>query len=288
MNLRSLATRTAAAGAVSALAAGALIGVSTTAANAATVTDTYTCVMTGVYSGNFDMTVSGELPVPQYWAGAAVPAGLVNLTASATVPADAAALLGGAGVTGAKSDDYALTLGNGSVPIPISGNFASDGTTTTWQASGSNLDFVTGDPGVVDGFLPMSFTLQPTKADGTTFGSLTCTVTDAAPAEIVTDFPLLRQSSETVVTPTVIKVKKGKVAKIPATVSSTSMGGPVTGKVVAKEGTKTLAKGTLKAGKVTLKLPKTLKLGKHKVTVKYLGIPSVKGSSDKVVVKVVK
>jgi hypothetical protein len=62
----------------------------------------------------------------------------------------------------------------------------------------------------------------------------------------------------------------------------------VSGKVVAKEGSKTLRTATLKNGKVVLNLGKKLKVGKHKITVTYLGIPSVGGSSDKVVVKVVK
>ena len=65
MNLRSIAARTVVAGATTALAAGALVGISTTAANAATVTNTYTCSLPSVYSGDFDLTVTGEIPVPQ-------------------------------------------------------------------------------------------------------------------------------------------------------------------------------------------------------------------------------
>lgn len=286
MKFRTITTRAAVAGATTALAAGAFVAVAAPA-NAATVTDTYTCTMTGVYQGDFAMEVSGDLPVPQYWAGAAVPAGLVNLTATATVPADAAGLLAGVGVTGAKSDDYALSLGDRPVPIPISGDFVTEGETTTWEASGTNLDFVTANPGTVDGFLPETFTLLPTKEDGSTFGSLTCVVTDGDPAEIVTDFVLLRQSSAT--TAKNVTVKKGKAAIVPVKVESTSLSVPVTGgKVVAKQGTKTLDTAKVKDGKAKLNLGKKLKVGKHKITVKYLGIPSVGGSKDNATVTVKK
>lgn len=291
MKLRSITARAAGAGAVTALVAGGLVAATTTAATAATAVSNYTCAMPGVVTFDTAMTVSGDLPVPQYWAGAAVPAGLVNITASATVPAEVAGALGGAGVTGAKSDDYALTLGNGSVPIPLSGSFATNGGNTTWEATGSNLDFMTGDPGVVDGFLPTTFTMNATKADGSTFGApLTCTLKDPAPGEIVTDFTLLRQSSATVANADKpLTVTKGRKALLPVVVTSTSIGGPVSaGKVVVKEGTKTLGSATLKNGKAKVNLGTKLAVGKHNVLVKYLGIPSVKGSSDKAVVIVKK
>lgn len=288
MNLRSIAARTVVAGATTALAAGALVGVSTTAANAATVTNTYTCSLPSVYSGDFDLTVTGEIPVPQYWAGAAVPAGLLTVTAEATVPADAAALLGAAGVTGAKSDDFGFALGTATVPVPLKGNFASEGGTTKWKAEGANLGFTTPDPGTYDALMPTAFTMTTMQGENPSV-SLNCAIKEGStPAAISEDFTLLKQSSKTEVVPTVIKVKKGKAAKIPASVSSTSMGGAVSGKVVAKEGAKTVGSGTLKAGKVVLNLGKKLKVGNHKITVTYLGIPSVNGSSDKVTVKVTK
>ncbi len=287
MNLRKITTRAVVAGATTALAAGAFVGVTSTAANAVIVSNTYTCTLTGIYSGDFAMTVSGELPVPQYYAGASVPAGIISIEVSATVPADAAALLGAYDVTGAKSDDYALTLGSGAVPIPIAGDFVAADGATTWEATGANTAFVTGNPGTVDGFLPEAFTLLPTKADGTTFGSLACALKDATPAEIVTDFPLQKRSSQTVAKN--VTVKKGKAAVVPVTVSSTTLAGLNGGKVVAKEGKKTL--GTAKVnskGKASLNLGKTLKVGKHKITLTYSGIPSMGGSTGKVTVTVKK
>jgi hypothetical protein len=288
MNLRKITTRAVVAGATTALAAGVLVGVTGTAANAATVSNNYSCDMPGLVTFPTKVTVTGELPLPYYWAGATIQAGLIQppLTVSATVPSTVAGALGGYGVTGAKSDDYALALGNGSAPFPVSGKFKTEGGATTWEASGSNAEFTTGDPGVVDGFLPTSFTLVPTKDDGTTLGSLTCTLTDAAPAEIVTDFELMKQSSET--SAPAVKAKKGKKAVLPVSVTSTSLGGPVAGKVTAKEGSKVLATGTLTNGAVKLNLGKKLKVGKHKITVTYAGLPSVGGSTAKTTVTVKK
>ncbi|CAI9408433.1 Ig-like domain repeat protein [Nocardioides sp. T2.26MG-1] len=288
MILRSFTTRTAVAGAVTALAAGAMVGVATSPANAATVTNTYTCSLPSVYSGDFDLTVTGEIPVPQYWAGATVPAGLLTVTAEATVPADAAGLLGAAGVTGARSDNFGFALSTSTVPVPLKGDFVTEGGSTKWKATGANTAFTTPNPGTYDALMPAAFDMTTMQGD-TDSVTLNCVLKEGTTAAAISsNFTLLKQSSKTVVTPTVIKVKKGKAAKIPATVSSTSLGGPVSGKVVAKEGTKTLKAARLKNGKVVLNLGTKLKLGKHRITVKYLGIPSVGGSSDKVVVKVVR
>jgi Bacterial Ig-like domain (group 3) len=110
---------------------------------------------------------------------------------------------------------------------------------------------------------------------------------DETPATLASIL-LLKQSSETTA-PATVKVKKGKAAKFTAKATSTSMTGlAVPGKVVAKEGKKTLDTATLKSGKAALNLGKKLTVGKHKITVTYLGTPSVKGSSATVVVKVVK
>jgi hypothetical protein len=285
MNLRHLTARTAVAGVTAALAAGALVGIAAPAANAASVTNTYTCAIPSLYSGDFAVTVTGSLPVPQYFAGAPVPAGLVNVSASVAVPADAAGLLKSVGDTGAKSDDFALKFGTTTVPEPLSGTFVTSGSTTTWEATGTNKAFVTPAPGVVSAVLPKTFSLTATGASPVT---LTCTLKDA-PAKTLTSIQLLKQTSA-VTAKAPKKVKKGKLATVAVTAKSLSIKGlPVTGNVVAKEGKKVLGKGALsKAGKLTLKLGKKLKVGKHKVTVTYLGNPSVKGSSVKTVVKVVK
>lgn len=286
MKLRTITSRAAAAGATTALAAGALVGVTTTSAVAAEVTNTYTCV-NSLFEISFDqtMTVSGELPVPQYWAGAAVPAGLLNLTVSAPVDPTVAGMLGGYGVTSARSDDYTIALGTGTVPVPISGDFVTEEGATTWEAAGSNEEFTTPNPGQTDGNLPQTFTLT---AESGAVGDVpfVCTLKEGETAQTLASLMLLRQQSETVAKN--VTAKKGKKVTVNATVSSTSLSQPVmSGKVTAVKGKKVLGSGQVKNGKAKLNLGK-LPVGKHKVTVTYAGIPSVAGSSDKITVTVKK
>lgn len=73
------------------------------------------------------------------------------------------------------------------------------------------------------------------------------------------------------------QVKKGKLAKGTVTVTING-GGTATGKVVIKEGNKTLASPTLKGGKATVTLP-ALKKGKHTLKVSWAGNGLVAGSS---------
>lgn len=280
MNFRRISARVAVAGVSTALAAGALVGITGAAANAETVVNTYTCSNAAVgITKDFDLTVNGAIPVPQYWAGASVPGGLLNITASAPVDPETAALLGGAGVTGAKSDDFAFSLGSTSVPAPVAGDFTTTDGNTSWDASGSNEPFTTPNPGTYDAVMPTAFTMTLMQGDTPSI-ALDCVIKDGTdPLAITTGFQLLQQESGLVV-PKTATAKLGKPAKLPVTLSSTSLGNPIAGaKVVAKEGSKTLATGkTAKSGKVTLDLGKKLKKGKHKITVSYSGTPSMKGS----------
>jgi Bacterial Ig-like domain (group 3)/Family of unknown function (DUF6801) len=286
MKLRRITAQVAAAGATTALIAGGLVAATGTAANAATVTNTYTCSIPSLYSGDFDMTVTGEIPVPQYWAGAGVPQDLLSVTADVTVPADAAVLLASQQYTGAKSDDFAFALGSGKVPVPVSGSFATAGGATTWHATGKNKAFTTPNPGTLDALMPGAFTLTTTGGPNAPV-SLNCALKGGTTAQAIsTGFTLLRQASATTA-PKIVKAKKGKAVKLPVSVTSTSMSGPVSsGKVVAKEGKKVLDSASLKKGKATLDLGKKLKKGTHKITVTYTGIPSVGASSAKSTVKV--
>ena len=62
------------------------------------------------------------------------------------------------------------------------------------------------------------------------------------------------------------------------------------GQVQIKDGSKIIASSGLQTGKdgvLTIRLKK-LKLGKHKLTITYLGSASTLSSSDKVTIKVVK
>ena len=291
MILRSLAARATVAGVTTAMAAGALVGATTVAADAATAVNTYTCSIPSVYSGDFDLTVTGELPVPQYWAGAAVPAGLLSVTAQSTVPADAAGLLGSLGYTGAKSTDFAFKLGTGKVPVPLTGSFSTSGADTVWDAAGSNKAFITPAPGTYDAVMPAKFSM--TTTGGSNPGqTLTCLLKSGqTPQAIAQDFKLNRQSSKTV-SPSTAAVRRGRTAVLPVKVTSTSLSGApiLSGKVVAKEGGKVLGAGTVKNGKaavtISKRITKKLKLGKHTLVVSYVGTPSVKPSSDKTILTV--
>jgi hypothetical protein len=191
-------------------------------------------------------------------------------------------------VTHARADDYSIALGSSTVPVPIEGDFVTDDAgNVTWQAAGANKAFTTPNPGVVDGSLPASFTLTAESSAGDV--PFACTLSEGETASnLVNDFTLLKQSSATTA-PAKATGKVGKAVKLPVSVSSTSLGGPVSsGKVVAKEGKKVLGTATLKKGKATINLGKKLKAGKHKITVTYQGIPSVGGSSDKTVLTIKK
>ncbi|MGB0101957.1 MAG: Ig-like domain repeat protein [Nocardioides sp.] len=283
MNLRKINTRIVVAGATTALVGGALVATTVAPASAATVSNDYVCT-SSFGPMTTTLTVSGDLPVPQYWAGANVPAGLLAVTATASdIPAP---MITFGNVTDATAEDFAFDMDGAEVPVPLSGTFASDGEGAyDWNATGSNEPFVTPAPGLQSAVLPASFNLV---ANSSTMGAiaLPCELAEGEEAQTLASIELLKQASAT--TAKNVSAKKGKKAVVPASVESTSLGGPVSGKVVAKKGKKTLASGMLKKGSVKLNLGKKLKVGKHKITVKYLGVPSVGGSSDKITVTVKK
>src|SRR6188768_4234371 len=100
MNLRHLTARTAIAGVATALAAGALVGVSTTTANAVENTTSYECSALGASQGQFALNISTPVIPASATAGQSFPAGLLALDAKITVPSASAQLLGSFGVNG--------------------------------------------------------------------------------------------------------------------------------------------------------------------------------------------
>lgn len=285
MKLRTITSRAAVAGATTALAAGALVAVAAPAAQAAEVTNTYVCSNAALgFSFPSEVTVSGTIPVPQYGAGAGVPANVLSLTASATVPADVAPTLAAFGITGAKAKDYAGDLGSSKAPIPLEGDFVSEGGNTTWEASGKNTPFVTPAPGSYEALVPEMFTLTAMQGD-TESATLECVLDEGQEAGSFGSLELLQQSSSITV-PKKVSAKKGKAVKITASVSAEFNVG--VGKVVAKKGKKTLATANVKNGKAVLNLGKKLPVGKHKITVSYLKNASITGSSAKTTVTIKK
>jgi hypothetical protein len=135
--------------------------------------------------------------------------------------------------------------------------------------------------------MPKTFTLIATNASGATVASAPCTTGAQA---TIGSIVLSKQNSVT-------KLKAAKKAKHGSTVSAkikvtndyAKTGGPLpTGKVVIKDGSKTLGKGKLKNGKVTIKV-KTLSVGTHDLVVKYAGDDFTnKSKSKKITVTITK
>jgi hypothetical protein len=297
MNLRHLTARTAAVGVTTALAAGAMVGLSSSTANAAsvTVTNNYTCTIAAA-SMSFDLPieVTGDIPLTNFWAGAPVPKDLLSLTSvKATIPATIAGALGSPSyqVNAAHSDDFGLKMGANPLPVPLPSTAftAGDAGTKVWKVDGAkNAAFLTPDPGAAVVTMPAGLTFV---AESATIGNVAvpCVLKAGETAQTITTIQLDKQhSSLSAKAPK--KVKKGKVATVKVTAISTDWGGTVpAGKIVAKDGKKVVGKGTLKNGKGSIKLTKKLKVGKHKIKVSYAGTKSLGGSTAKtVVVKVVK
>ena len=285
MKLRSLTSRVAVAGATTALMAGGLVAATGTAANAVDVTNTYDCSNPAVGAFPVDMTVSAALPVPAYGAGAQVPGGIIQVTAKAYVPDAIAPLLQGAGVTGAKAKDWAASLGASKVPAPLDGLFKTDDAGTYWDASGVNGTFLTPAPGSYSALLPESFHLTAMQGENESI-VLDCALAEGQEPQSFGSIEMVQQESNISV-PAKVTAKKGKAVKLKATFSN-GTGGVGMGKVVAKEGKKTLDTATVKNGVAKLNLGKKLKVGKHKITVTYVGNESIKTSSAKTTVAVKK
>lgn len=278
-----LPARLATAGVATALAAGAVVATAPAQAAVKTVTQSYTCSVPGIYSGDFPLTVTGGLPVDSYAAGAPVGPGLLGVEVSTTLPQEAVGLLSIYDVDGANSEDFGFGVADAFAPVPISGAFskAADGT-TTWSATGANEAFTTPGAGQHQILLPEHFALTPTSKGEALPLDLDC-VAATAPASIG-QVALAQQDTE-MSAPKKVAVKKGKRGKVKVSVSQ-GLGSPA-GKVVAKEGKKSLGSGTLKSGTAVVKLAK-LKPGKHKVVLSYAGSDSSAASSTKVTVKVAK
>jgi hypothetical protein len=286
MNISRMGRRLAVSGVATAIAAAGLVGASTSAANAAAGTSTYTC--------DFPVIGSQQLPVdatvPDISAAfPAIPAGLPldkgSLPASFVFHANptVAALL--PNVTGLSTPDFGVLLGDQLVPVA---DFAlgaptadTDPGSLKLPATGTNAPFSIPGAGTYALTMPKSFTLT-----GTALGqpvSVPCT----------TDSPALLDTLNVVKNPSMVsakapaKVKKGKVAKIAATVA----GGvtPFSGKVNVFDGKKKLGAANLSSAGSAVYKAKGLKVGKHVITVKYAGDAfRTAGKSKAVVVKVVK
>jgi hypothetical protein len=271
MKLAHLTSRVAVGGATAALAAAALVGVTGTAAQAAPVSTIYTCALPALGNQTFTVTVDAAIPTTGV-AGLPVPAGLLSFKSTITVPPVVVGALG-TNANGAKSDDFSTAFGATTAKAPVSWQTAvtpdnPDGS-RTYTGTGANAAFVLPQAGPYVVAMPKAFTLTPTKDGAALPFTGACTTT--APAKIG-DITLSKQTSTTKVKGAKT-VKNGGVESLKVKVANqySKTGGPVpTGKVVVKDGSKTLGKGKLKNGKVTIKV-KGLTVGSHTLVVKYGG-----------------
>ena len=267
MSFARLTTRLIAGGATAALATAGLVGMTSTAANAAPVSSSYTCTTPfGPVTGTVSVDIA--LLPPTAPAGFPVTAGLFSFNSNLVVSNATASGLSGAGVTGAKSDDFGTAFGDTVAKAPVVWNGAptSDGTNTTFAGKGANTAFELPKAGSYVVAMPKTFTLLATNASGATVVTAPCTTT--APATIG-NIVLSKQTATIKAKATPKSAKKGSVVSVKGTVKN-EFGQVVTGKVTVKDGKKTVGTAKVKKGKFTVKV-KGLAAGSHSLTVSFKG-----------------
>lgn len=274
--------RAAAFGAAGALAVGtAITGVG--AANAATTS--YNCDIPMV--GVVPVPVTAKSPFPnEVRPGEAVPSEVQNMGVT-LAPGLVGIIVNVLKVTSVAGTiaDTALSVGDTSVPLTgitaATTALPTDGVTpATLPVTGTTGAFTA--PTTLGSYpvkLPSSFTFTPTASDGGTplVGSFPCTLPDGSSSQIGTMKVVDKYSSKTAARLKNAPITTSKHAKIAVKVVNGN-GAAAAGKVIAKKGTKTIAKGTLSdAGRKTLVLP-LLKRGDQKIVVKYLGSSTTQAS----------
>lgn len=292
MKLITLSRRTAAAGAASDLVAGALVGATATVAEAAPVQNTYSCNngLIGTFPVVLDSDAPGIESVPGAPAGFSVPAQLLSVTNTFTIPAEVRDTLAGAGIEDLSFPDYAGTVGNSSIPVlgvtakvsEMTDN--ADGTYSVDATDGLNDTFDTPRAGTFDVLSPAAFTIigdfggSPIPVD--------CVIAEGTQPGAYSSLVITKNDSATAAKAVNAPVKKGTVAKVKVKVTAPNE--KPGGKVLLKKDKKTVAQGNLnKKGVVVLKT-KSLPKGKNKLTALYKGDGYTNKSKDGVVVKVVR
>lgn len=293
MNVSTMSKRFAATGAVTALAAGALVGLGTTAAQAtggATITNTYTCTTPfGPFPATLDSSIPELSAVDTLFAGSTLPAGLAHVMNHFTISDEAYQQLTGVGTTKLGFPDFAGTIGNATLgadiaDVPTSSITTNADGTHSFDANGTNKAAEMPVAGSYDVVSPASFTLVASTPD---FGdvSVPCVVTPAGSEKSYGSLVIVKNDSTTTAKATKTSFAKGTAAKVKATVTGAKLAG---NKVLLKKGSKTLDSATLtEAGKATLSTKK-LPVGKNKLTVVYKSTGYNNGSKAPVTVKVVK
>lgn len=270
MNLRHISTRVAVAGTATAVLAGGLVAATGVAATADSGSAAYTCV-TALSPNPIPVTVgvSADLTtLPPLPTGFPAPAGALPVEVSFTVSSAVVNGFIGNGITsvGMSSDDFKLPFGTAKVPltgVAVEPATLVPDTETVLTAGAANGAFKLPDPGTdIPVKMPASFTAS--AATNLIALPLTCTLDGDSPT--ISQLTVIKQTPTlTAKAPKTVKV--GKTLKVKATLAGNVA---PTGKVVAKEGKKTVGTAKLKKGKATISI-KGLKKGKHTILVSYGG-----------------
>ncbi|MCW2791108.1 MAG: hypothetical protein JWO76_206 [Nocardioides sp.] len=309
MNVVSISKRFAATGAVTALAAGALVATAGAAHAESVVNNTYSCTaQTADGPATFPLFLTTAAPGIGGFENFGLKAGTVislpalTVTNTFTVPTPVHSLLVANHVRDISVPTYTGTFGD--QPVPVDGVAVTvagmtDNGNGTWstdhadadadglpdEGNGSNGTFTVPAAGAQDVVSPTSLDLLATLEDGTTQTHIPCTLADGTTAGAYQTINVVKNVSTTTAKVAKAKFKKGKPAKVNATVTGAKLAG---NKVLLKKGAKTLATATLNAaGKASL-VTKKLKVGSNKLTVVYKGSGYNTGSTAPVTVKVVK
>lgn len=272
--------RVAALGMAGALALGTVAAVGTITPASAVATQ-YNCVTS---SGTFPFAVTMENPLAgPYVTGQSVAAQPVSISVGIL-----AAILNSirgtlpAGVTTLSGTIADAPLAVGSQQVTMT-NLVAPPTTIpppdnpmTLPIAGTTSPFTAPAPGSYPVLLPANFSFQPSFLPT----PVPCT-SSTGQQVLLGDMTVTKDSSTTKATLKNAPIDTSDHAKIAVKVR-TGQGDPAAGKVVAKEGSKTLAKGTLNDyGKKKLTLPQLSK-GSHKIVVKYKGNSTTESSKKTV------
>jgi hypothetical protein len=281
MKFTTPARRLLAAGAVSALAAGTLVGMTTTA-SAAPINNQYTCQST-TPGETFPLWLTSDIPgleeYPEAPAGFLVPP-ILTVVNTVTVPAEVIQTMEGFNIDRLESPDFAGSIGDTVVGVDDVGALVADATdngngTYSFPADGINAPFEVPAAGTYDVVGPEAFHIDAYAGDFPVL-SVPCELTDGTTNGVYQSVTVLKNESTSNAKPTKRQFKKSAPNETPS------------GKVLLKKGTKTLAKGNLNDNGVVVLKTKALRVGKTKLKTVYKGDGYTKPSTDTVVVKVVR
>jgi hypothetical protein len=296
MTFSTFSKRLAATGAASALAAGALVGATSTSAIAAPISNSYTCSNEGLGLGPWTVGLESDAPgiegFPEIGAGFDVPPTLLTLENTFTIPESAHTTLTGSGVEDISFPDFAGKFGASSIPVngmtaKVSEMADNGNGTYSFDSNGENGAFEVPRAGTHQVLSPAAFQMSA-SVPGIGNVPVNCTLAEGTSAGSYATIESVKNKSATAAKATKKAFKKGTAVKIRVVVTDKVDYQAPEGKVQAKKGSAKPFTAKLNSeGVAVINLGKKLKPGKHKFTVSF-GSGYYETSTDKVVVKVVR